>query len=160
MNISHGCVVTIRYTLTKDGGDILDSSDDTEPLTYLHGFDGMIPRLEYALEGKSEGESLKVDLSPEEGYGPVNPDLIHDVPLGALAQFEDLAVGMQLRSTDEQGRDITLVVDTISESHVTLNANHPMAGESLHFDILVEGVRAATDDEIAIAHAKMSQDAN
>ena len=104
--ISEGCVVTIHYTLTNDAGDILDTSSGQEPMTYLHGCGGMIPGLEFALEEKSVGDTLTVDLAPNEGYGPVNPELIHDVPIGALAQIENLEVRMQLQSKDDEGRDV------------------------------------------------------
>ena len=93
MSVSQGCVVSIHYTLTNDAGDILDTSKDQEPLTYLHGFGGMIPGLEYALEDKTVGDSLTVDLPPNEGYGPVDPELIHDVPIDALPQIENLEEG-------------------------------------------------------------------
>ncbi len=148
MNISQGSVVTMHYTLTNDAGDILDTSDGQEPLTYLHGFGGIIPGLEYALEDKTVGDSLTVDIPPNEGYGPVIQELIHNVPLDALAQIENLAVGMQLQSQDEQGRDVFLIVDAITDTHATLNANHPLAGEALHFAVSIEEVRAATNAEL------------
>ena len=148
MNISQDCVVTIHYTLTNESGDFLDTSTGGDPLTYLHGYGGIIPGLEKALENKQAGESFAVILPPEEGYGLSDSELIYEVPLDALTQVANLTVGMELQSTDDQGRDLTLVVDTLSESHATLNANHPMAGKSLHFDIVVEGVRLATAAEL------------
>ena len=154
MNIAQGCVVTINYKLTNDAGDILDTTDGREPLAYLHGYGGMIPGLERAFENKRAGDSLNVELPPEEGYGPVNAELIDEVPLSALVQIEDLEVGMQLRSRDDQGHEITLTVDAISESHATLNANHPMAGQVLHFDVSIVNVRLATREELAQARTK------
>ena len=148
MNVSQGCVVSIHYTLTNDAGDTLDTSKDQEPLTYLHGFGGMIPGLEYALEDKTVGDSLTVDLPPNEGYGPVDPELINDVPIDALPQIENLEEGMQLQSKDGQGREVVVMVDAITDTHVTLNANHPLAGEALHFDVSIEHVRSATEAEL------------
>ena len=159
MIISEGCVVTIHYTLTNDAGDILDTSSGQEPMTYLHGFGGMIPGLEFALEEKSVGDTLTVDLAPNEGYGPVNPELIHDVPIGALAQIENLEVGMQLQSKDDEGREIILMVDAVSDTHARLNANHPMAGECLHFDISIEHIRPATEAELAKGRTNSGQNA-
>lgn len=159
MKVTQGCVVTIHYTLTNDAGDVLDTSSGQEPLTYLHGFGGMIPGLEYALEDKSAGDSLTVDLAPNEGYGPVDPELIHHVPIDALAQIENLEVGMHLRSMSEQGREVVLVVDAITDTHATLNANHPMAGECLHFDIAIENVRQATEAEIAKGRTNSGEEA-
>lgn len=149
MNIAQGCIVTINYTLTNDIGDTLDTTDGRESLAYLHGHGHMMPALERAFEDKQAGDSLTVTLPPEEAYGPVHSDLIQQVPLSELAQIEGLEVGIQLQSKDEQGRDITLTVDAISDSHATLNANHPMAGQVLHFNVSIVNVRLATAEELA-----------
>ena len=148
MNISEGCVVTIQYTLTNDAGEILDTSDGRGPLTYLHGYGGMIPGLEQQLETRAMGESLQADVLPEDAYGLPDPDLIHEVPRDALEGIDNLEVGMQLQSEDEEGRTIALQVDTITDSHVTLNANHPLAGETLHFAVTIDHVREATAEEL------------
>lgn len=160
MKVSQGCVVTIHYTLTNDEGYVLDTSSGKEPLSYLHGFGGMIPGLEYAMEDKSVGDSLTLDLEPNEGYGPVDPELVHQVPIEALAQIENLQVGMQLRSMSDQGEEVVLVVDAITDTHATLNANHPMAGERLHFDIEIENVRPATEAELAQGRTNNGEEAN
>ncbi len=152
MNIANNCVVSIHYTLTDDNGETLDSSAGREPLSYLHGSNGLIPGLEKELTGKSVGDEFRASIAPEEAYGQPNPALVQDVPLEALAQIENLQVGMQLQSRNENGQVQMVVVEAVGESTATLNANHVLAGMTLHFDVSVEGVREATEEELAHGH--------
>ena len=153
MKIAEACVVSIHYTLTNSEGETLDSSSDGEPLSYLHGAGGLIPGLERELAGKESGDQFKATIQPEDAYGEVNPALIQEVPLDVLSGIDNLAVGMQLQSQSPDGRMQLLVVDAIGEQSATLNANHALAGEVLHFDVEVADVRAATEEELAHGHA-------
>lgn len=152
MKVADRCVVAIHYTLTNDRGEELDSSRGADPLTYLHGVGGLIPGLERELLGLVAGDDLRVVVQPEDGYGVVDRRLIQEVPLEALAGIEDLEVGMQLQSRGPDGRIQSLVVDAIGSESATLNANHPLAGEVLHFTVRVESVREATPEEVAHGH--------
>jgi FKBP-type peptidyl-prolyl cis-trans isomerase SlyD len=153
MKIANECVVAIHYTLKDEQGQELDSSRDEAPLTYLHGSEGLIPGLERELEGREAGERFETRVPPEEAYGPVNPQLIQDVPLEVLDGIENLEVGMALQSKAPDGRVQNLRVDAIGGETATLNANHPLAGEVLHFAVSVESVREATAEEIEHGHA-------
>lgn len=153
MKIADRCVVAFHYTLTNDQGEQLDSSRDQDPLTYLHGSRGIIPGLERELAGREPGDSFQATVQPEDAYGSVNPELIQDVPLEALAAIDNLEVGMALQSRAPDGQVQTLVVDAIGDQAATLNANHPLAGEVLHFDVTVESVREATEEELSHGHA-------
>ncbi len=153
MKIANDCVVSIHYTLTDDAGQTLDSSSGGDPLDYLHGAKGLIPGLERELEGREQGDSFKASIQPEDAYGLPNPELVQDVPLEALAQIENLTVGMQLQSRTDDGRVQVLVVEAIGEQHATLNANHALAGQVLHFDVTVAGVREASAEELEHGHA-------
>lgn len=153
MKIADDSVVAIHYTLTNAGGQTLDSSDGREPLSYMHGRGGLIPGLERELDGKQVGDTFDAVIQPEDGYGHPHPDLVQEVPLEALAQIENLQVGMQLQSQGQDGRVQVLVVEAISDESATLNANHALAGEVLHFNVSVEGVRAATEEELQHGHA-------
>lgn len=153
MKIANQCVVAIHYTLTDDQGNELDSSRGQSPLTYLHGSEGLIPGLERELEGREPGERFQATVAPEEAYGPINPELIQDVPLEVLDGIENLHVGMALQSRAPDGRVQNLRVDAINDQTATLNANHPLAGEVLHFDVTVESVREATSEELEHGHA-------
>jgi FKBP-type peptidyl-prolyl cis-trans isomerase SlyD len=153
MKIAESCVVSIHYTLTNSEGETLDSSAGGEPLSYLHGAGGLIPGLERELAGKESGDQFKATIQPEDAYGEVNPALIQEVPLDVLSGIDNLTVGMQLQSQTPDGRMQLLVVDAIGDESATLNANHALAGEVLHFDVEVADVRAATEEELAHGHA-------
>jgi len=153
MKIAPERVVSIHYTLTNDAGDQLDSSAGGEPLSYLHGSHGLIPGLESELDGRVAGDQFKATILPAEAYGEVNPSLIQEVPLDALAGIENLQVGMQLQSQSPDGRVQMLVVDEIGAESATLNANHALAGMVLHFEVEVAEVREATAEELDHGHA-------
>jgi FKBP-type peptidyl-prolyl cis-trans isomerase SlyD len=152
MKIADQCVVSIHYTLTDDEGNELDSSSGRDPLSYLHGAQGLIPGLERELEGREAGDQLAVSVPPEDAYGEVNPELIQEVPLDALAGIPELSVGMQLQSQSPDGRTQLLTVDAVGEETATLNANHALAGKVLHFEVEVTAVRAATEEEVSHGH--------
>jgi FKBP-type peptidyl-prolyl cis-trans isomerase SlyD len=152
MKIADQCVVAIHYTLTDEQGQELDSSRGKEPLTYLHGAQGLIPGLERQLEGREPGDTFSATVPPDEAYGPMQPELIQDVPLDALDGIDNLHVGMALQSRAPDGQVHNLRVEAIGDDTATLNANHPLAGAVLHFDVSVESVREATPEEREHGH--------
>ena len=156
MKIADHCVVAFHYTLTAHDGQTLDSSSGGEPLSYLHGNQGIIPGLERELTGREAGDRLSVVVQPEDGYGVPNPALVQEVPLEALSQIENLQEGMQLQSQNPDGSIQVFVVEAISEETATLNANHALAGQTLHFDVSIVDVRTATREEIEHGHPHRS----
>ncbi|MFZ5723278.1 MAG: FKBP-type peptidyl-prolyl cis-trans isomerase [Pseudomonadota bacterium] len=144
-------VVLIHYTLTSDGGEVLDTSDGREPLAYLHGFGNIIPGLENALAGKRAGDALKVSIEPADAYGVRDDELVQLVPRSAFGGAPDLEVGMQFHAQTPAGMRVVTIVD-IEGDQITLDGNHPLAGERLHFDVKVTEVRAATAEELAHGH--------
>lgn len=151
MHIGDNCVVSIHYTLTDDEGDELDSSIGQDPFSYLHGTRSIIPGLERALTGRQEGEALQVTIQPGDAYGEIDPELIQKVPLEAFAGVEDLQEGMQFQ-TGEGSKALNITVREVGDSEVTIDANHPLAGRVLHFDLRIESVREADAEEIAHGH--------
>ena len=151
MKIAHEKVVSIHYTLTNQEGTVLDSSSGNEPLAYLHGFGNIIPGLENALEGKETGEKLSVTVEPEQGYGARDEQLVQAVPRSAFKGVEELAPGMQFQAQGPQGARL-VVVTQVAQDVVTVDANHPLAGQTLHFEVEVSEVRAATAEEIEHGH--------
>jgi FKBP-type peptidyl-prolyl cis-trans isomerase SlyD len=151
MIISNNCVVSIHYTLTDDDGRELDSSAGHAPFTYLHGAHNIIPGLEQALTGKAAGDELRVTVQPQDGYGEVNPDLVQQVPRDVFAGVDDLQPGMQFRTGDDE-QALNITVTDVSDDTVTIDANHPLAGLVLHFDVRIEDVREAGEEEIAHGH--------
>lgn len=146
-------VVTLHYTLKNDGGKVIDTSRGHDPLEYLHGAGEIVPGLERALTGKKVGQKVAVVVAPEDGYGPRDPAGKQEFPRDDFP--DDLAIepGMQLVVEDEDGEEIPCWVLAADARKVTLDLNHPLAGERLHFDVEVMGVRAATDEEKDHGHA-------
>lgn len=147
MKIAGQCVVSFHYTLTSDGVE-LDSSRERGPLTYLHGSGGIIPGLERALDGCEPGDDISVDLEPADAYGEVNEALISQVPRSAFDSVEKVEPGMQFQATDQRGAVQNIKVVEVKDESVVVDANHPLAGQALHFDVSVEGVRQPTEDEL------------
>lgn len=152
MEIKNNSVVSIHYTLKNENGEVLDSSEGNQPLTYLQGSGQIITGLEDTLAGKAAGAKLTVVVEPEDGYGPRNDEAVQEVPKAAFEGIEELKVGMQLEAQTDHG-PVPIVVTDVGDETVTVDGNHPLAGERLHFDVEVEEVRAATEEEIEHGHA-------
>ena len=147
MEIAERKVVHIHYTLKNDAGELLDKSPADEPLGYLHGAGNIIPGLEAALSGMKAGEEVQVEVPPEAGYGQRDEGLVQDVPRGAFEGIDEIEPGMQFQAESEQGARI-ITVTGVDNDVITVDGNHPLAGETLHFDVEVMEVREATAKEI------------
>jgi FKBP-type peptidyl-prolyl cis-trans isomerase SlyD len=152
MQIAKHKVATIDYTLTNPNGDVLDTSKGGQPLTYMHGVGGIIPGLESALEGKSKGEQISVTVPPDQAYGHRNDQLVQDVPRKMFQGVTDIREGMQFRAQGPQGQQQVVTVVGVQPDTIRIDANHPLAGVTLKFDVNVVDVRDATQDEIAHGH--------
>jgi FKBP-type peptidyl-prolyl cis-trans isomerase SlyD len=150
--ITDGVVAIIHYTLTNDGGEVLDSSEGSDALPYLHGASNIVPGLEKELAGLKVGDSKNVDVAPEDGYGAVNPTMIQSVPRDQFPEDAEVEAGVQFLMQGEGGQSIPIWVTKVEDGMVTIDANHPLAGETLHFAIKVESIRAPTEDEKAHGH--------
>lgn len=144
--IAENKVVSIDYKLQDDEGRVLDSSEGREPLQYLHGKGNIIPGLEQALTGREVGEEVKVDVPPEEAYGQRDPQLVQSVSKSLFQGVEKIQPGMQFQAQTPEGNRVVTVVD-VAEEEVKIDANHPLAGQTLHFDVAVRDVREATPEE-------------
>lgn len=151
MQIAQDCVALIEYTLTNDAGDVIDSSVGGEPLAYLHGHHNIIPGLEKALSGKVVGDSLKVSIAPAEGYGEMNPSLVEQVPRHLFSGVDQIEVGMQFHAQTGQGMQVITVTGVEGET-ITVDGNHPLAGQTLNFDVTIKEVRAASKEELDHGH--------
>lgn len=151
MQIAQNSVVAFHYTLTNDAGEVLDSSEGRQPLTYLHGAGNIIPGLEKQLEGRQTGEKLNVTVSPEEGYGEVQPQLVQEVPRDAFQGVESVEPGMQFQA-QTQGGPLMVTVTKVEGDTVIVDGNHPLAGQKLNFDVEIAEVREASQEEIEHGH--------
>jgi FKBP-type peptidyl-prolyl cis-trans isomerase SlyD len=151
--IGDDTVVSIHYKLTDTEGAVIDSSEGTNPLKYLHGAGNIIPGLETALIGKSQGDSLQVVVSPEQGYGEHQPDLVQVVPRSAFQGVDDVEAGMAFNAEGADGSQRRIVVREVEGDDVTVDGNHELAGIDLHFSVDVVEVREATEEEKSHGHA-------
>jgi len=158
MTVAKDRVVSINYTLTDEEGQVLDSSEGREPLAFIQGVGAIIPGLEQALEGCEQGESISVSLAPEEAYGEYNDELIVNVPKDRFPEPDQLEVGGQVQAQTADGGVQILTVAEIAEQEVTLDANHPLAGQELHFEVSIENVREATGEELDHGHVHDDHD--
>jgi len=152
MQAAADTVVTIDYTLTGNEGEVIDTSEGREPLAYLHGHGNIIPGLEKALEGKAEGDELKVEVQPEEGYGPHRQELVQQVSMDAFAGIDNVEPGMKFNAESAQG-PLVVKVTEINGDQVTIDANHELAGQPLNFDVTVREVREASPQELETGQA-------
>ena len=152
MTITQNKVVSMHYTVKNDAGDVIDSSAGKDPLLYMQGHRNIIPGLEAALEGKTAGDKIQASIEPSQGYGEVIEELIQQVPRAAFEGVETLEVGMNFQAQSEQG-PVTVVITKVEDEAITVDGNHPLAGQTLHFDVEVVDIREATDEELAHGHA-------
>ena len=151
MNVADSTVVSIHYTLTDDAGQVIDSSSGRDPLAYLHGAGNIVPGLEKALEGKAPGDRLDVVVQPEEGYGVRHEGLVQTLPRAVFQGIDTVEPGMQFTAQGPNG-PMHVVVTNVAGDEVTIDGNHPLAGQTLNFAVEVVEVRAASDEERSHGH--------
>jgi FKBP-type peptidyl-prolyl cis-trans isomerase SlyD len=151
LSIKTDSVVSLHYTLKDDAGEVIDRSAPGHPLAYLHGHGNLVPGLERELEGKNSGDQFSVTVPPADGYGEYSAALVEKVPRRALKGLTKISVGMRLQAQTPQGPR-ALTVTHVMGDMVTLDGNHPLAGKNLNFDIAIEEVREATEEELAHGH--------
>jgi len=152
-------VVTIEYKLTVDD-EVIDSSEDDGPLTYLHGYDNILPGLEDELLGMKVGESKVLALEPEDAYGEYDEEAFMDVAREEFSDEVPLEPGVELHLTDEDGEEAYAVIVEVGDENVTLDFNHPLAGKQLNFEIKVLEIRAADPQELEHGHPHFEDDHN
>ena len=145
--ISKNKVVALEYTLKDDSGNLIDSSTEGEPLEYIHGSGDMLPGLEKALDGKDSGDKLKVTLPPADGYGQREDELVITVERDQFEHPDQIEIGSQIHLLTPEG-SYAAVVAEVEGDEVTLDANHPLAGKTLQFDLKILEVRDASPEEL------------
>lgn len=150
MIISENAVVLFHYTLTDAEGNQLDSSTGQDPLAYVHGHKNIIPGLEKALEGKQAGDVMVVTIEAAEAYGERQEQMVQEVPRTSF-QVEEMEPGMRFEAQTPNG-PVSVVVTNVTEELVTVDGNHPLAGKDLTFDVKIDSVREASEEELSHGH--------
>jgi FKBP-type peptidyl-prolyl cis-trans isomerase SlyD len=153
MKVGKGAVVGLDYKLHLGDGKVVDESLPGDPLFYLHGGGQIVPGLETALEGMEVGQSKQVVVAAKEGYGEHDARGVQEVPRSQFPPGVEPQAGMQFVAHDEDGEAMPIAVREVRGDTIVIDLNHPLAGKTLHFDVKVTEVRAATAEEMAHGHA-------
>ena len=146
-HVTKNAVVGIDYLLTVDDGTEVDKTADRGPMEYLHGHQNIVPGLEKELEGHEVGDALDITVGPEEGYGVHDPERVVQVKLEQLGFEAEIGAVVSAKLPD--GREQHLLIAEIEDDTVTLDGNHPLAGQTLRFEVSIASIREATKEEIA-----------
>ncbi len=154
MQIAQHTVVTMTYTLTDDQGQVLDQADAAQPFAYLHGASNIIPGLENQLVGKQVNDSLIVTVLPADAYGEYDEKMTQQVPRSMFEGIpaEQIFAGAEFHAQTGEGHQ-TIRIAAVDDNSVTIDANHPLAGVTLTFDVTILDIRAASEEEVAHGHA-------
>lgn len=150
--IQDNMVVSIDYTVKLDDGEVVDTSVGREPLQYIHGQDMIIPGLEKALKGMQSGDSQTLIIPPAEAYGERLEGAQQWLPRDVFPADMILEPGMPFQAQDQNDHLVTLYVSEVQDDQVEVDYNHPLAGETLHFEVTIMGIRPATEQELAHGH--------
>lgn len=150
--VENGVVVAMAYSLHLDDGEMIDSATADAPLTYLHGHHNIIPGLERELTGLTIGDEKDVAVAPADGYGEYDEDAKQLLSTDLFPDDIELEEGMALQLQDDNGNVHQAFVDNVQKDQVLIDFNHPLAGRTLHFNVKIVELRAATAEEIAHSH--------
>lgn len=151
MPIARNKVVYLDYVLRDDSGQVLEETEG-DPFAYIHGLNQLVPGLESRLEGLDVGDERELVVPPEEGHGMPDPEGIFTVPRDAFPEGQQISVGDLLMGEGEDGETMPVRVVEVQEQEVRVDANHPLAGQTLHYTVSVRHIRDATPEEIAHEH--------
>lgn len=147
MIVSRNSIVSLHFKLTDSNGNLLESTEGSEPLEYMHESSGLLPALESALTGHQAGDVVSVKINHVEAYGEHHAELVQVIPLRAFGEQAPV-VDTMFKAKGKDGESQLLKITEVHESHVVVDANHPLAGLDLVFDVGVVSVREPTVDEL------------
>ena len=150
--ITQNTVVSLDYTLTNDAGETLDKSENGQ-FVYLHGSNSISPGLEKALTDKALSEEFKVSIEADDAYGQKDDSKRQVVGRDMFEADSPIEVGVQFHAQSPEGEMLMITIAEINGDEITIDGNHPLAGERLHFDIKVTSIREATEEEVSHGHA-------
>ncbi|MHB1294973.1 MAG: FKBP-type peptidyl-prolyl cis-trans isomerase [Anaerolineae bacterium] len=149
LTVQDDIVVSMDYVLRLADGQVADSSEGREPLEFVQGHGSIIPGLEQALYDMEAGQEKDVTVAPADGYGEFDSDMFETLPREAFPAGVELEVGMAFRMRTETGETVVATISELDEEDVTLNLNHPLAGQTLYFHVKIAGLREATEEDLA-----------
>ena len=152
MKIEENKVVSIDYTLKNDQGEVIDSSEGNEPLSFIYGKGNIITGLEAELVGKTVGDEVSVSIEPKDGYGEYDENMMFEVGKNQFQDISKIEEGMQVQGQTGDGQVQVFTIKSVEDDKVVLDANHPLAGFTLHFDVAVTEIRDATPEELDHGH--------
>ena len=151
--VAENIVVSLDYELKLENDEVIDYSEEGDPLEYLHGYNNIIPGLEQQLTGMAIGDEKIVTVLPEQGYGKRDPQGVAEYPRDTFPESLKLEIGEPVAMRDsESGESFQAYITEINSENVTLDFNHPLAGEILHFKVKIAGLREPTSEEISHGH--------
>ncbi len=150
-SVQNGVVVSMEYTLRLDD-EVIDSSDGHDPLEFLAGHGNIISGLEREMAGMKIGESKDVIVQPADAYGEFDEEAFMEVPRSGFPKDMPVEEGLELTVRDDAGNARYARIDNVEGESVRLNFNHPLAGDELHFNVKVVGLREPTDEELEHGH--------
>jgi FKBP-type peptidyl-prolyl cis-trans isomerase SlyD len=151
LKIEDGQVVSMDYTLHVEG-EVVDTSNGREPLEFIQGTGNIIPGLERELYGMVVGDSKKVSVAPADAYGELDPEAYADVPRAEFPDNIPLEKGIEIQVRDESNHPMSARIDTVTDEIVKLDFNHPLAGKTLDFNVLIVALRGASPVELDHGH--------
>ncbi len=157
VEIGPGAFVRIHYSLRDSRGNLLESTDGEDPHSFVFGMGAVVPGLEMALEGSRAGDVVNATVSPEDAYGLRDDTDVFEVDREEFPDPQNAVIGQEFSAEGDDGTTLTMRVVSVHDDHVTVDANHPLAGETLNFQVRVIEVRKATDDELIAARAELNE---
>lgn len=150
--IGPGTWVQIQYEMRDGRGNLLEATE--EPVEFVYGYGDLVPGLEGALEGLSQGEAVNITIPPEDAYGTRDEANVFEVDREEFPEDSTLEIGSEFVAEGEDGTALTMRVTEIQDEYVVVDANHPLAGETLNVQVRIQKVRPATEDEILAAQVE------
>ncbi|MFV0579999.1 MAG: peptidylprolyl isomerase [Fusobacterium ulcerans] len=153
MKIAESNVVTLEFKVyDNDTNELLEDTKEVGPFFYIHGLGNFVPKIEETLEGQEKGFKTVMTLTPEEGYGDYDEELVEEMAKADFEEFEDIYEGLEFIADMDDGTEQQYVITTIEDDVVTADGNHPFAGKNIRFEVEVTGVREATEKELEHGH--------
>lgn len=152
MSLAPNKVITFNYTLKDEEGNILDSTGNAAPFSFLSGKGQILPKLEEALDGMLLGTKKNVKINASDAYGEYQEGAVQQVDRGNFPQDADLQPGMQFVANSPEGQQMPFIISEVKENNITIDFNHPLAGKNLEFDVELIDIRDATAEELSHGH--------